>query len=169
MNEDIFVAKIIGTHGLRGAFKVKVEDENGQRFSQGRRLYLGSEKLPVTVKSYRSQGLVGILQLEEISDINVAEPYLHQEISVPEEELPVPEPGMYYVKDLLGLTVIDEEGHRLGRLKEVLSYASNDVYVLADPSGREYLIPAIKEVIKEVRLDEESMIIRPMEGMFDED
>ncbi len=169
MNDDIYVATVVGVHGLKGGIKVKVEDENPNRFAKGRRLYIGQDKKPVTVKSYQSKGLNGILLTEEIEHIDQAEPYIGSTITVPESELPPLEDGIHYVKDLIGLIIRDQEGKEYGQLKEVLSYAVNDVYVIQDEKGKEFLVPVIKEIIKDISPDIGYITIEPLEGLFDED
>lgn len=168
MNNNIFIAEIVGTHALKGGLKVRVEDENPKRFLKGRILYLGEEESPVTVKSYQSKGNYGILYLEEITSIHQAEDYIGDILSVPEEELPILEEGSYYIKDLISLDVIDMEGNQLGKMKDVLSYASNDVFVLEDQKGKEYLIPSIKEIVQDINLEEAYIRIKVMDGLFDE-
>lgn len=169
MSDDIFVASVVGVHGLKGGLKVKVEDDNPNRFTKGRILYIGQNKIAITVKSYQSKGLHGILLTDETDSIDKAEPFVGKEITVPESELPPLNDGSYYVKDLIDLAIVDGEGKLLGQLKEVLSYAANDVYVVANSQGKEFLVPVIDEVIKDINLEERKIIIEPMEGLFDED
>lgn len=166
---DIRIATILAPHGLRGSVKVRVEDENAKRFQKGRVLRLSATAQPVTVSSYRSQGLTGILTFEEFHSIDEAELLRGQELVAWEEELPELEEGRYYVKDLIGLSVCDVNGTLLGVVQDVLSYASNDVYVVKTPSEKEVLLPALQSVVEQIDLENGQMMIRPMKGLFDED
>ncbi|MDY3051793.1 MAG: ribosome maturation factor RimM [Ndongobacter sp.] len=166
---DIRIATILAPHGLRGSVKVRVEDENAERFQRGRVLRLSVTHQPVTVSSYRSQGLTGILTLEEFHSIDEVELLRGQELVASEEELPELEEGRYYVKDLIGLSVYDVSGTILGCVQDVLSYASNDVYVVKTPGGKEALLPALRSVVEKIDLENGQMTVRPMKGLFDED
>lgn len=168
MNNSIYVAKIVAVHGLRGAIKVQVEDENPKRFIKGRKLYLGKYDFPVHVESYSSKGLYGILKLEEINSIEEAEKYISSELKTTEEELPKPEEGKYYIKDLIDCRCIDLEENELGILKDVLSYPANDVYVVETPDNKTVYVPAVPAVIKKVDISARKITIDPMKGLFDE-
>ena len=165
----VFVARILAPHGLKGGMKVRVEDENPSRFTKGRRLYIDDTQKQVTVKSYRSKGLQGILQVEEISDIQEVEALVPVDLTVEESELPSLDDNTFYIKDLMQCQVFDAEHTLRGEVTDVLSYASNDVYVVKAPSGKEYYIPAVHAVIEKVSLGERKIILRSMKGLFDED
>lgn len=162
----IHVATVVASHGLRGEIKVRVEDENPKRFSAGRRLFLGESEREFHVVSYRGNGLFGILKLQEIADRDAADALRGKTLTVSEEELPEPEDGKFYVKDLIGSEVYDAEGNLRGVLEDVLSYASNDVYVVRGDSG-ETLVPALKSVVRSVDVKAKRINLYPLKGLFD--
>lgn len=71
----------------------------------------------------------------------------------------------YFIADLLGLTVVTDEGKQLGTLKDVLQTGANDVYVVETPEGQEILIPAIRQCILSVDLEEQTMRVHLLKGL----
>jgi 16S rRNA processing protein RimM len=106
------------------------------------------------------------LKLAEITDRDEADEWRGAEVEIAGTDLPPLEEGEYYAFELIGLTVVTTEGEELGVLEEVLDMPANDVYVVRK-DGKEYLIPAIKEVIQEVDLSAGQMVIQVIEGMLD--
>lgn len=167
MNDLISVGTVIRTRGLKGEVRVQTADGRKDRFSEGMLLYTDSgEKLHIS--KIRSDGLFSYLFFDEISSIEEAEKLLRKQLYVLEEDLPDPEPGFYYVKDLIGLRVMDEKNHIFGTVKDVLSYASNDIYVVVTENRKEILIPAVHDVIRKISPDEGYIRIQAMKGLLDE-
>jgi len=77
--------------------------------------------------------------------------------------------GTYYICDLIGLDVVTDEGKEVGKMTDCFPTGSNDVYVVKPPKGKDILLPAIPQVIKEVRLDEGKMIVTLMKGLVDDE
>ena len=74
-------------------------------------------------------------------------------------DLPELEEGRFYVADLIGLPVYDEQGEQIGTFKDALSTGSNDVYVIAVPGQKDYLLPALKKYVKEINLAEKRIVV----------
>ena len=72
----------------------------------------------------------------------------------------------YYVHDLIGLDIITENGDRIGKVKQVWNLPANDVYVV-DYHGKEVLIPYTENIVLKVDLKTKSIVINPMEGLFE--
>ena len=85
-------------------------------------------------------------------------------ITVPETSAPELPEGEYFHFQLLGLRVFTEAGEELGRLSEILETGSNDVYVVSGPDGQ-ILVPALSEVIQEIKLSEKIMVVRLPDGL----
>ena len=75
------------------------------------------------------------------------------------KDLPELEEGQFYVADLIGLPVFDEEGKQIGTFKDSLSTGSNDVYVIAVPGEKDILLPALKIYVKEINLAEKRIVV----------
>mgnify|MGYP002445312607 CR=1 FL=1 len=74
-------------------------------------------------------------------------------------DLPELEEGRFYVAGLIGLPVYDEQGEQIGTFKDALSTGSNDVYVIAVPGQKDYLLPALKKYVKEINLAEKRIVV----------
>ena len=80
------------------------------------------------------------------------------------EELP---DDTFYIRDLIGLEVIDDSG-RIGVIKDVLQPSSQDVYVIQTDKNQDIMIPAVKEFVKEVNLEEKYIKVSLIEGMLEQ-
>lgn len=107
-----------------------------------------------------------LLTVKEISDINMAETYKNARLLIPDAEAIPLEADEYYTRDLYGLCVMTDEGENLGRLVRIYETGANDVYaVQKNPDDRELLIPAIKDCILKVDLEEGIMTVHLLEGL----
>lgn len=167
MNKNrISLGKIVKTHGIKGAVKVSVADVREDRFSKGQLLYT-EEGETLTVENFSNNGLISILKFEEYNSIETAENLKNKYIFIDEEDLKERSDGSYYIKDLIGLKVVDTDNVELGIIKDVLNYATNDIFVV-DHKNREVLVPAIKDIIKSIDIKCGLVTMEPMEGLFDE-
>ena len=137
--EDYFrVGVIANTHGIRGEVKVFPTTEDPQRFKGMKEIILdtGSEKKVLEVASARFFKNLVILKFKGIDSINDIEKYKGKDLLVTRENaIPLNE-GEYYIADIIGATVVTEDGAQFGILKDVLTTGANDVYVV-DHEGTE--------------------------------
>ncbi|GIP33024.1 ribosome maturation factor RimM [Paenibacillus sp. J2TS4] len=166
------VGKIVNTHGIRGEVKVVSQTDFPEtRFSRGSQLVLTDEamqtRIPVTVESGRPQKNVYLLKFSGLDDINQVEKYKGWLLKVTEEDLVDLEEGEYYHHQIVGCSVLTEEGEGLGTVSEILSPGANDVWVVARPKGKPLLVPVIDDVLIKVDVAERQVTIRLMEGMMD--
>ena len=87
-------------------------------------------------------------------------------LEIEKKDVPALPKGEYYIFDIVGLKVKTTEGENLGEIKEVIKYPSNDVYVISH-RGKQYDLPAIKEIIKKIDLKEGIMVVQPLPGLWD--
>ncbi len=163
---------IIGkAHGIKGEVSVTPLTDNPQRFEQLNFVtieYVDGRRAKLAIETVRRQGNRILLKFKEVTTRNVAETLNGAYVSIPHDELSELPEDSYYIFDLVGLEVVTTEGKRIGRLEEVLDFPANDVYVVKD-DGKEYLIPAIKDVVKKVDLEKGIMQIEPIEGLLEEE
>ena len=107
-----------------------------------------------------------VISFNGIGDPDATTPYRNAIISIERIMIPPLPAGEYFVSDLQGMTVRTTDGQVIGIIEEVFTTGSNDVYVVRDGS-REYLIPAIKDVIREIDIKSRAMLISPMKGLLD--
>ena len=128
-------------------------------------ILLGPQKVPAVVRSFRPHQARFLLSIEGCDDRRAAENYRGQDICLRLDDVePLPE-GVYYHWQILGLTVITEEGEDLGKVDQILETGANDVYLVRDQAGNELLIPAIKSVILLTDLREGQIVVRLMPGL----
>lgn len=142
----VTVGRVVSSHGVFGELKVESLTDFPERFDTGSRLWLHGT--PYRVARARIRGRSVILKLDGINTREAAQALRNAELTVP-EPAKLEEPGVYYVHDLIGLTVDDTANQTLGRLDEVIETGSNDVYVLHGERG-ELLLPALDDVILNV-------------------
>jgi len=113
------------------------------------------------------KGEMVVLKLKGIDDANTAEALRNQNLDIPLNQLTKLPPDSYYQHDILGLSVITLDGRELGNIVDIIVTGSNDVYTIKTPGGSQVLIPAIKDVIKQVDLIRRTMYIDPLPGLLD--
>jgi 16S rRNA processing protein RimM len=164
--EWIAVGRILGAFGPRGELKVQPYSRQPQRFRTLRRVYVGEEHAPAQVLHRRPHDGHIILRLDTVRSRDAARTLHGTFLYVPEAEaVKLPE-GEYFVHQIVGLEVVTEQGESLGRVAEVLSTGSNDVYVVHGPRG-EVLLPATREVIREIDLDAGCLRVHLLPGLID--
>ena len=153
----------MGTWGLRGDLKVMVLTDFTERFSPGSTLYLDGK--PTRVERSRSSKGGFVVKLDVVNDRSEAELLRGRFVTIPQQEVkPLPE-GSYYHFQIIDLEVWNEKGECLGKVQEVLSTGSNDVYVVRGESRKEILVPALGDVVLDVNLQESKMTVRLPQGL----
>lgn len=168
MEQYFEIGKITGTHGIRGTMRVFPTTEDPSRFERLKKIIVEirgkRETFHIQKVAFHKQFV--LLTVKEITDINVAELYKNGRILIPDAmAIPLGE-DEYYNRDLYGLKVVTEEGEKLGEITEIFPTGSNDVYVVKkDGKGKELLLPAIKDCIKNVDLENGVMTVKLLEGL----
>jgi len=165
----ITVGKVVGAHGIKGVLKVLSMTDFPERLKERKRVVFYDERDLVVfegeLEKLSIEGSLLLLKVKGCETRDMAEKLLGSFIKVKEEELPPLGEGEYYFHQILGLSVYTQEGKFLGKIVEILRTGANDVFrVVGD---KEYMIPALKSVVKEVDLKRGVMIIAPMEGLLD--
>ena len=168
--EDLInIGKIVGTYGYQGMVRIMPLTDFPERFKKLKTVILwkngkGSKVMVEAARSYKESYL---LKLQGIDSMEAAKDYCNALLKIDESQLyPLPA-DHYYHFQLQGLSVYDEEKGFLGELGEVLETGANDVYVVQSPEYGEILLPAIKDVILEVDLEEKIMRVRLLPGLID--
>ncbi|GCD83374.1 ribosome maturation factor RimM [Parageobacillus thermoglucosidasius] len=165
------VGKIVNTHGIRGEVRViSRTDFPEERYKKGNTLYIFMEKsqepIEVIVKSHRVHKSFDLLSFEGYDNINLVEKFKGAMLKVPESQLGELNEGEYYFHEIIGCTVVTEEGETVGTVSEILTPGANDVWVVKRNNGKEALIPYIEDIVKNVDVEAKIITIRPMEGLL---
>lgn len=168
MTEDyIIIGEIVAPHGNRGAVRVLPLTDFPERFfeMENVRVFVQNAMHVYPVENASRHRRFILLKLAGVDDIGQAENLRGALIKVPRSEtVPLP-PGHYYVFEIVGLKVWSEEGAFIGKVGAVFKTGANDVYSVSSPNGKEILVPAIKEVVREIDVGAQRMVVRLPEGL----
>ena len=157
------VARIVAPWGIRGDVVLQVLSDNPQRFRPGSKVLLDHQER--TVERQRTVSGKTVVKLSGVDGRNHAEELRGRLLQVPESDLMHLPADVYFQHQILGLEVRTSDGRSLGKVADIMKTGSNDVYVVR--GEREYLIPAIGEVVKEVDLEQGCLWIEPVSGLLD--
>lgn len=168
MEQLLQVGVITQTHGVRGEVKVFPTTDDAARFKKLKHVMLdtGKETLPLEIESVKFFKQFVILKFKGFDNINDIERYKRCPLLVERENAVPLEEGEYFIADMIGMKVITDEGDNFGILKDVMETGANDVYVIEHPSEGEVLVPAIKECILDVDIENRQMKIHVMNGLI---
>lgn len=163
----IKIGQIVSTYGREANLKVFPLTDDPKRFEDLEYVFLetptGSEKLHIEKIDYQKNCL--IISFKEITDLDMAKNLKNFYLVIPKETINDLPEGRYYIFDIIGLNVYENDVF-LGVVEDVLQTGSNDVYVVKD-GEKEILIPALKAVVKDIKLDEKKMLVELPEGLLD--
>ncbi|MCR4743707.1 MAG: ribosome maturation factor RimM [Lachnospiraceae bacterium] len=166
-DERVTAGKITSTHGLRGEVKVYPYLDDPDRFLDFTKVIIRTNRAEFEeeIEKIRFFKNMAIVKFKGIDDINDVMKYRNAEIRVLREEAADLQEGQYFEIDLIGLDVINDDGRNLGELKEIMHTGANDVYIVRSEEGKEILIPAIKQCILEVNIEDGNMKVHLLEGL----
>ena len=170
MNEDMFrIGVITSTHGLKGEVKVFPTTDDPARFKKLKKCFIRTKSgdVPVEKKSCKFFKNMVIVKFKGFDNINDIEIYKNKDILITREDAVPLGPDENFIVDLIGLKVATDEGEELGTLKDVLQTGANDVYVVEMTDGKELLLPAIKQCILNVDLEQQTMTVHVLDGLMD--
>ena len=160
----IKLGKITAPQGIKGEVRVYPYTDKPTRFSEIEAVLLNGRRCRIEKARYMKN--MAILKLEGIDDRNAAETMRNRELLLPREELWKQPEDTYFVDDLVGCAVVSEDGAPVGTLKTVHSRPAQDLYEIEKEDGSSFLLPAVKEFVKDVKTDEKIIVIHLIEGLF---
>ncbi len=168
MENLLQVGVISSTHGIRGEVKVFPTTDDVNRFKKLKEVQLdtGKEMILLHPESVKFFKQFVILKFKEFNSINEVEAYKGKSLLVDREHAVRLRRDEYFIADLIGLSVVTEEGEDFGIMKDVMQTGANDVYVVARKNGDEVLLPAIKECIKEINIENKKITVHIMDGLL---
>ena len=160
------VGQIVNTHGLKGDVKIYSYTDYPERFEEIDYVYDddGKKYMLERVKYHKS---MPIIKLQTVDSIDDAEKMRGVTLYIDEENLRELEEDEYMISDLVGLQAFTESGNPLGEVVNVLQYTANDIYVIHSSDGKEYLVPALKEFVPVIDIENKKMIINEIKGLLD--
>lgn len=168
--EKILIGKIVNSVGLKGQVKVynySYED----RFEDLEKIYI-KHKTDFTqyeIESVRNQKNMIVIKLKNVDDRNGAEALRDREVYILEEDLRELPSDTFYIRDLIGMKVLDfEDSKEIGVLTGVTQGSAQDIYQIKTLSGKEFLLPAVGEFVKEISKEDRLIKIKLIAGFIDE-
>ena len=168
MEDFLRIGVVTTAHGVKGELKVFPTTDDMNRFKKLKSLYV--EKKNVR-KEFKISGVkffkqFVLLKLEGIDTIDDALIYKDADLLVDRKHAVKLEKDEYFITDLIGLDVFDENNERIGTLKEVYPTGANDVYEIETPDDKTFLLPAIKDCILDVDIKNKKMTVHILEGLI---
>lgn len=158
--------KIVNTHGIRGEVKIMPYTDVPELLCEFERLFIGKDKTEIIIERSRVAKNMVIAKLEGVDTPEQAEKLRNKLLYMHRDDLELDD-NTYFIQDLIGIEVKDADTDFVyGKITDVMQTGANDVYVI-EGNGREYLVPAIADVVISTDIDGNSMTIRALEGLFE--
>ena len=169
MTKYLEIGQIVNTFGIKGMVKVKpFTDDIKKRFDNLKKVYVQNKNTRKEyeieeVKYHKEMVLIKFKGIENPEDANLLRNYY---LVVDRDEEEPLEEGTYYIVDMIGLDVYTDEGEKLGILDDVFNSGSSDIYVVKNELGKQILLPAIEDVIKNIDMEQRKMIVHLIPGLM---
>jgi 16S rRNA processing protein RimM len=169
MEELLQVGAITSTHGVRGEVKVFPTTDDPKRFKKLKQVLLdtGKEQLTLEITQVKFFKNLVILKFKDYDSMNDVEKWKGMPLYVTRAQAVKCEKDEYFIADLIGLSVVSQEGETLGELADVLQTGANDVYVVHREGKADLLLPAIKDCIKNIDIPARQMTVYVLPGLQD--
>ena len=169
MEDLLQVGIITSTHGVRGEVKVYPTTDDPRRFRRLKEVVLdtGKEKMNLEIEGVKFFKQFVILKFKGLDNINDIEKYRQKSLYVTRKNAVRLQRDEYFIADLIGQKVQDEDGKELGTVKDVIETGANDVYEVEMADGKSLLLPAIKQCILNVDVENGTMQVHVLEGLLD--
>ncbi len=160
MKQYVEAGRIVNTHGINGEVKIEVWLDSPAFFKTFKRLFIsGAEKKILSAREHKQ---FIIARLEGVEDINAAMAFKGKTVEILRADARMKD-GEFFVQDILGFTVVDEDGHTVGKLVDAFETPASMLYVVRGES--EHLIPAVREFILGIDAEKEEIRVHLIEGM----
>ena len=161
------VGVITSPHGVHGEVNVFPTTDDPKRFLDLKKIYLDTKKelIECEIKSVKFFKNMVILSFTGMDDRNAIEKFRQCDLLIDREDAMELGEDEYFICDLIGLDIIDEDDKKIGVLKDVMTSAANDVYVVEKTDGEELLIPAIRDCILDTSLEEGYIRVHLLPGL----
>ena len=163
MQQYLEAGKAVTTHGVRGELKLELWCDGVEFLKKAGRLYSSVKGgKAYNIESIRPQGQMALLKLEGVDDVNAAMTFKGREISILRADAKLPK-GAFFISDIIGASVVTEDGAEIGKLVDVLERPASNIYVVKGET--EHLIPAVPEFIMSTDAENGVITVRLIEGM----
>lgn len=168
MKQEYFeIGQIVNTFGIKGFVKVNPFTDDMERFAELKSVLVvkNKELIEMQIEEIKYQKNVVLIKFKGIEDINMAEKYKGCYIKIKRENARKLPEDTYFIADLIGMQVYDEQGNLLGKVNDIYNNKVHDIYVIKDDLGKQILLPSTKEVIKQIDMDNDRIVVHLIEGL----
>ena len=164
----VTIGAIKKAHGIQGMVEIVPFTYDESRFDQLKRVFLNnSSRTELTISKVRHTNKGILIKFKESNDRNFAESLVKTEVQVPaEERIELPE-DTFFIDDLIGCEVYGKDDQLIGKIVNVNESPANDIYIIENDLGKEFLIPAISEFVKDVNTETKIVRIEEIPGLLD--
>lgn len=166
--ERLEVGQIVNTFGIKGFVKIYPYVDDISRFDNLKKVHIKSknndEELQIEEVKYQKNMV--LVKFKGIETVENAEKLRNSFVEIDRADAIPLEEGQYFIADLLGLDVFLDTGEKLGVLEDIYNTGSSDIYVVKNELGKQFLLPYIDEVIKQINLEEGKIIVHIIEGLI---
>lgn len=162
--EKILIGKIVNAVGLKGEVKVYNYSDSPAVYEETPEIYV--DDVLMQVRSVRMQKNMVVLGLVGIDDRNAAEKAKGSELFITEADLPELPEGEYYVRDLIGMEAVLEDGEHLGTVTNVIQNTAQDIFEVETDEGKQVLVPKVPAFVLDIDLESNRVTLRLIEGML---
>ncbi len=167
MNDYLETGKIVNIHGLKGEVKIMPWSDDAEFICEFDVLYCGKDMKAFEVESSRVHKNTVLAKFKGVDTPEAANNLRNSIVYIDRDDIELDE-DTYFIADLIGLEVRDVDNNSVyGIVKDVFQTGANDVYEI-EKNGKISYVPAIPDVIIETDIENKTLLIRPLEGLFDE-
>ncbi len=169
MEKYLEIGQIVNTFGIKGQVKIVPFTDDITRFDELKEIYIEkkNELKLFQIEQVNYKKNMVILKLKGIETVEEAEKLRNCYLKIDRKDAKKLPKDTYFIVDLLGLDVYTDEGKLLGKVDDIYNAGSSDIYVIKDELGKQILLPAIKDVLKEVDLENQKIIVHLIKGLVD--
>ena len=168
MLPNLEIGQIVNTFGIKEMVKVKTFTDDIRRFDELKTVYVekNSNQTEYEIEEVKYHKDMVLIKFKGIDKVEQAEMLRNSYLTVSRDSVEKLEEGRYYIVDLLGLEVYTDEQILLGTLEDIFNTGSNDIYVVKDKQGKQILLPAIQDVIKQIDIENQKIIVHLLPGLI---
>lgn len=169
MQEYFEIGQIVNTFGVKGVVKVNPFTDDITRFEKLKTILVVKNKnvTEIEIEEVKYHKDMVLLKLKGVDDMNSAEKYKGCFIKIHRKDAIKLPKDTFFIADIIGSEVITDDGKILGKVDDIYSTGSNDIYVVKDELGKQILLPSIKEVILDIDVEKQKVIVHLLEGLVD--
>ena len=168
MLQYLEIGQIVNTFGIKGEVKINPFTDDINRFDELKSIFVvkNKELIPYEIETVRYHKNMVILKLKGINSMNEAEKLKGLYIKIDRKYAKKLPKGTYFIADLIGLEVYDENSNLLGSIDDIYNTGANDIYVVKNNLGKQILLPGIPQVIKKVDLENKKIVVHLLNGLI---